>query len=198
MSHFAEIDDNNTVLRVVVVSDTDTTDTDGVEVESIGAQFCTDLLGGTWIQTSYNRNMRTRYAGIGCTYDEARDVFISVQPFPSWVLDDATTEWVPPVPMIDGYLWDEDTVAWVQPDSPYPSWVWSDEIRVWEPPTPNTNAGYVWDEDTTSWVQPDSPYPSWVWDADGGRWEAPTPYPGYEDGPLYEWDEDTTSWVEVP
>jgi hypothetical protein len=160
MSHFAEIDDNNIVLRVIVVSDTDTADTDGVEIESIGAQFCTDLMGGTWIQTSYNGNLRSRYAGIGFTYDEARDAFISPQPFPSWVLDDATTEWVSPVPMIDGYGWDEDTVAWVQPDAPFPSWVWTDNR--WQPPIPYpgvlTEDGpqapvYDWDEDTTSWVE---------------------------------------------
>jgi len=116
MAHFAEIDANNIVLRVTVVYDKDTADADGVEKESIGAEFCNKLLGGTWKQTSYNGRIRKNYAGIGWTYDATRDAFIPPQPFPSWVLNEYTCLWDAPVPFpTDGqrYNWDEATTSWV-------------------------------------------------------------------------------------
>lgn len=115
MAHFAELDENNIVLRVIVVNTKDNSTADGVEKESIGQAFCERLFGGRWLQTSYNNNIRKRYAGIGYTYNEALDVFIAPQPYPSWSLDNETTEWVPPVPMPTDdklYLWDEPTVNW--------------------------------------------------------------------------------------
>ena len=119
MAHFAEVNESNIVLRVIVVADSDTADEDGVEVDSIGEAFCTDLIGGTWKRTSYNGNYRTRYAGIGYTYDDARDVFISPQPFPSWTLNEDTTGWDPPVPRPDGRsYWDEATTSWVEVEVP--------------------------------------------------------------------------------
>lgn len=117
MAHFAEIDANNIVLRVIVVGNKDTSDANGVEKEHIGAAFCESLLGGTWKQTSYNANMRKNYAGIGYTFDAARDAFIPPKPFPSWVLNESTCQWQAPVPMpSDGkmYGWDEGTVSWVE------------------------------------------------------------------------------------
>lgn len=116
MAHFVELDANNVVLRGIVVNNSETVDANGVEVESIGVAFCERLLGGTWKQTSYNGNIRKRYAGIGYTYDTGRDAFITPQPYPSWVLDEKT-DWQAPVPMpIDGkmYSWDEKTLAWVE------------------------------------------------------------------------------------
>ena len=65
MAHFAELDSNNVVLRVIVVDNKDTADAAGVEKEHIGAAFCERLLGGRWVQTSYNGNKRKNYAGIG-------------------------------------------------------------------------------------------------------------------------------------
>jgi hypothetical protein len=122
MAHFAELDENNIVLRVIVVDNENTADADGNEVESIGQQFCTDLLGGTWVQTSYNHNQRVRYATKGDTYDAGLDVFYGPQPFPSWILDASVLTWVAPVaypaPGEDGitgvYNWDEDTTSWVE------------------------------------------------------------------------------------
>ena len=117
MSHFAEIDDDGTVLRVIVVANADTADETGAEVESIGQQFCGDLLGGTWVQTSYNHNIRYRYAGAGYTYDSDLDAFITPQPYPSWTLNEDTTDWEAPVPYPDDgtpYDWDEDTTSWVE------------------------------------------------------------------------------------
>jgi hypothetical protein len=114
MAHFAELDDNNVVKRVIVVATKDNSDANGVEKESIGKAFCERLFGGNWVQTSYNGNIRKRYAGIGYTYDIARDAFIAPQPFPSWTLDE-NTDWQAPVPTPnDGkmYSWDEATQSW--------------------------------------------------------------------------------------
>jgi hypothetical protein len=119
MAHFAELGENNTVLRVIVVDNKDTSDENGQEVEAVGAAFCRNLLGGTWKQTSYNANFRKNYAGIGYTYDSERDAFIPPRPFASWILNETTCQWEPPVPMPnDGnqYTWNEDTASWDQFD----------------------------------------------------------------------------------
>lgn len=116
MAHFAEIDGNGVVQRVIVVGNKDTSDANGVEKESIGQAFCERLFGGNWVQTSYNGNFRKRYAGIGYKYDAALDAFIAPQPYPSWTLD-ANADWQAPVPMpTDGkmYAWDEAAQAWVE------------------------------------------------------------------------------------
>ena len=113
MAHFAEIV-SGVVARVIVVSNADTA-SNGVEDGAIGAAFCHALLGGAWVQTSYNGNMRKNYAGIGYTYDTLRDAFIAPKPFASWVLDEATCRWSAPVAMpSEGvWMWDEATVSWV-------------------------------------------------------------------------------------
>lgn len=117
MAHFAQLDANNVVLQVIVVNNADTADENGVEQESIGIAFCENLLGGTWIQTSYNANMRKNYAGIGFTYQADIDAFVPPQPYPSWVLNPDTAQWEAPVPYPnDGkyYVWDESTLSWVE------------------------------------------------------------------------------------
>lgn len=119
MAHFAEIDENNVVLRVIVVDNRDTSTPDGTEVESIGIAFCQRLFGGNWKQTSYNNNFRKRYAGIGYTYNENLDAFVPPQPFPSWTLNNTTADWDPPVPYpSDGqsYYWVESTLSWERSD----------------------------------------------------------------------------------
>jgi hypothetical protein len=80
MAHFAELDSNNKVIRVVVIANRDTSDASGVEKESIGIAHCQKLFGGKWIQTSYNGNFRGCYAGIGMKYDETTDTFIADTP----------------------------------------------------------------------------------------------------------------------
>ncbi len=115
MAHFAELGENNTVLRVIVVDNKDTMNTNGVEVEEIGAAFCRNLLGGTWKQTSYNGNFRKNYAGFGFTYDSQRDAFIPPKPFDSWTLNETTCRWDAPVAYpSDGklYTWNEETTTW--------------------------------------------------------------------------------------
>jgi hypothetical protein len=115
MAHFAELDDNGVVLRVIVVDNKDTADANGVEKEYIGTAFCERLLGGTWKQTSYNGKFRKNYAGIGYTYDVDRDAFIPPKPYASWVLNESTCLWDPPTPMPDDGVkryWDEATTSW--------------------------------------------------------------------------------------
>lgn len=116
MAHFAQIDENNIVLRVIVVSDDNCAGGNYPESEIAGAYFCNKLLGGTWKQTSYNNNFRKRYAGIGYTFDAENDMFIAPQPYPSWTLD-SEGDWQPPVSMPDDgkpYQWDEETKNWIE------------------------------------------------------------------------------------
>jgi hypothetical protein len=125
MAHFVELDENNIVTRAIVVSNEDTHDVNGIENEELGVAYCRRLfgLGTNWKQTSYNGNIRVRYAGIGYTYDAGLDAFISPKPYPSWILDPTTTEWKAPVPMPEVtpeefaagyyYTWDEDNQNWL-------------------------------------------------------------------------------------
>jgi hypothetical protein len=116
MAHFAQLE-NNIVTKVIVVNNTDTSNKEGVEIEQIGIDFCSNLLGGTWIQTSYNGKIRKNYAGIGYKYDPILDAFIAPQPYPSWVLDESTAQWNSPVLYpTDGkmYSWDEVTQNWLE------------------------------------------------------------------------------------
>ncbi len=96
MAHYAKLDENNVVIQVIVVDNKDTADASGVEKEYIGAAYCERLLGGTWKQTSYNGNFRKNYAGLGYTYDAARDAFIPPRPSDDATLDEATCQWIVP------------------------------------------------------------------------------------------------------
>ena len=115
MAHFAELDENNIVTRVIVVHNNELVDTSGNESEAKGVEFCSTLFGHTnWVQTSYNNNMRKQFAGIGYTYDSDSNVFVAPQPYPSWSLDD-NSDWQPPTPMPEDdnmYSWNEDTQSW--------------------------------------------------------------------------------------
>jgi hypothetical protein len=87
MSHWAEIDETSTVLRVLVG---DNNDPAGDE----GYQWLIDNLGGTWVKTSYNANIRKNYAGVGFIYDPVRDAFIAPKPEEgNWVLNEDTCKW---------------------------------------------------------------------------------------------------------
>lgn len=119
MAHFAEIGLDNIVRQVIVVHNNELLDEQGVEQESKGKQFCQNLLGGTWVQTSYNASIRKNFAAVGFTYDQTLDAFIPPQPYPSWILDTDTCWWQPPVPVPEHtegvfYNWDESTQSWVQ------------------------------------------------------------------------------------
>jgi len=121
MAHFAEIDENNIVTRVLVVGD---------DQEDRGQEFLADDLGlgGTWLKTSYNTqagihtlggtSFRKNYAGIGYSYDETLDAFIPPKPFASWLLNEETCQWNAPVemPVEEGkfFTWDEETTSWIE------------------------------------------------------------------------------------
>lgn len=77
MAYFAQVDSSNVVQRVISVNDAECLDQYGNENEAIGALFCHDLLGGTWLQTSFNARIRGKFAGIGDIYDPATDTFNS-------------------------------------------------------------------------------------------------------------------------
>ena len=116
MAHFAKLDENNLVIQVIVVHNNELL-IDGVESEAKGIEFCQTLLGGNWIQTSYNATFRKNYAGIGYTYDATRDAFIPPQPFASWTLNEDTCLWEAPTPYPQDdkrYAWDEPTLSWVE------------------------------------------------------------------------------------
>jgi hypothetical protein len=114
MAHFAELDADNIVVRVLVVPN---------EQENRGHDYlATDLgLGGTWVQTSYNATIRKNYAGIGYTFDSGRDAFIPPKPYASWTLNEDTCNWEAPVAYPDDekmYTWDEATTSWVEVEVP--------------------------------------------------------------------------------
>jgi hypothetical protein len=113
VAHFAEINEDNIVVQVILIANEDCLD-NGIESEEVGISFCSSLLGGRWIQTSYNATFRKNYAGIGFKYDPTRDAFIPPQPFPSWLLSEDTCQWSPPVERpLDGlWVWDEELLNW--------------------------------------------------------------------------------------
>ena len=104
MSHFAEINSDSIVQRVIVAEQ------NFINSGAVGDSF-------NWVQTSYNGNFRKNYAGTGYTYDKSKDAFIAPQPYPSWTLVEATCQWEAPTAYPDDYkmyTWDEDTTAWVE------------------------------------------------------------------------------------
>lgn len=116
MAHFAEIGLNNVIQRVIAVNNNELLDENGVESEQKGTDFCRNLLGGTWVQTSYNGTFRKNFAGAGYTYDSGRDAFIPPKPFDSWVLNEDTCQWQAPISYPDDgniYTWNEATTGWV-------------------------------------------------------------------------------------
>jgi hypothetical protein len=105
MSHWAEIDEDNIVVRVLV----------GNNSEPDEGEAFMNSLGGTWVKTSYNGNIRKNFAGIGYEYRSEIDAFVPPQPFPSWTLNEDTAQWESPVPYPeDGimYQWNEELTDW--------------------------------------------------------------------------------------
>ena len=148
MAHFAELDGNNIVKRVVVVGNDVETAAGPLgnnDMHVDGETWCQNFFkGGTWKQTSYNHNFRKQYAGKGYTFDSAKDKFISPQPFHSWTIDE-NDDWQPPVtrPTVVEYgdpaklyiiSWDEDNLQWIAKDQ--------------EDPVNNFN----WDASALAWV----------------------------------------------
>ena len=98
MAHFARLDENNVVVEVIVVANEDVLDANGNESEDVGAAFCSSLIPGNWVQTSYNHRIKKNYAGVGYTYDETRGAFI------------------PPMPTVEGaeFVLDENSCRWIR------------------------------------------------------------------------------------
>jgi hypothetical protein len=120
MAHFAKIGLNGKVIEVLSVHNNELLDSNGIEQEVNGIDFLTKLTGyPVWVQTSYNNNIRKNFAGIGMTYDEERDAFISKKPYNSWVLNEDTCIWEAPVSMPTAeleenqyYSWNESIINW--------------------------------------------------------------------------------------
>ena len=129
MAHFAKLNEENIVTQVIVINNSDITNSRGREEEAIGIKYCQKLLGEstTWKQTSYNNNFRGNYAGIGHTYMTnvatlgvaSTDIFINPQPYASWSIGVSTANWFAPIsgpPALTSaeeaankfYIWDED------------------------------------------------------------------------------------------
>ena len=122
MAHFAELDENNIVLRVVVISNDEILDESGRESEALGVARCRELFGENtnWVQTSYNANFRKNYACVGEPYVPEDDAFMEVKPFDSWVLNKETYRYEAPVPTPDPseyegsvLYWDEENKRWL-------------------------------------------------------------------------------------
>jgi hypothetical protein len=144
MAHFAELDINNIVIRVLRACDQDIT-THGGELSEEAANYFGTYTpfsenGVKWVQTSYNNNFRKQYAGIGCTFDSTKNKFISPQPFASWSLD-SNDDWQSPVayPSVTTYgdnvkyfiTWDESNLRWIGKDDQNNTFTWSPQTSSW-------------------------------------------------------------------
>lgn len=136
MAHYAKAENNSLVEQVLVVNNEDTFDSNGQESEIVGNTFLNNLLGGNsqWLKTSYNtrggihyqsdnntpsedqsKAFRKNFAQIGYTYDEQRDAFIPPKPYPSWILDEFSCLWNPPISYPNdnqNYYWNENDLTW--------------------------------------------------------------------------------------
>ena len=169
MAHFAELDSNNKVLRVLTACNQDIANNGGELSEQAANYFGTytpfSENGVKWVQTSYNNNFRKQYAGTGYIYDSVKNKFIAPQPYPSWSLN-ANDDWQAPIQNpsnnLKYYIWNEEEQKWILKNNiaqPYPSWS-LDSNDDWQPPfsKPNNDKEYVWDEEvyqtdnTKGWV----------------------------------------------
>ncbi len=129
MAHFAQLDENNVVINVIVVKNNELLDENGQESEIKGVAFCQSIFGANtrWVQTSYNHNFRKKFAGIDDIYIQANDIFVGPAPYPSWTLQGDPPLWTPPVPFPEdvrfaptldnipiNYSWDETTQSWIK------------------------------------------------------------------------------------
>jgi len=130
MAYFAKLGTENIVEQVISINNSVITDNNGIEQEQLGVDFINQLYNtnDTWKKTSYNTNsgvhsngetpFRKNYAGIGYTYDQNRDAFISPKPFNSWILNEFTCIWNAPIAYpVDSninnkYKWNEEILNW--------------------------------------------------------------------------------------
>jgi len=117
MAHYAELNENNEVIYVAYMDNETITDENGNEIEQLGIDHLHFHHGPErrWVRTSYGGNFRGKYAGQGDIYREDLDMFISPQPYPSWILNETTGQWEPPIPYPNdenNYTWNEDIQNW--------------------------------------------------------------------------------------
>lgn len=119
MANFAELNENNEVVNIIVVDNNVLLDENENEVEQIGIDFLYTLFGSEkrFVQTSISGKIRKRLANIGMLYNETIDAFIDIQPYPSWTLDPELAIWIPPTPKpgepyVYDHIWDEETLSW--------------------------------------------------------------------------------------
>lgn len=184
MAHFAQIDENNIVLQVIVVNNNTINNLQFPESEPIGIEFCRSLYGQdtNWLQTSYNSTFRKRFAASGYTYNAQGDAFVKPKPslFDYFVLD-SNYEWVPPVPMPDD------------------NWVFGwGKFEIDENGNMIDLTKVMLDQGITDpnllWSRVPQPYPSWTPSSNRIYWVPPVQCP--IDDKAYKWDEDTQSWIE--
>ena len=147
MAHFAELNSDNIVIKVVVIDNKNCLDDDGNESESVGISFCRSLYGNdtNWAQTSYNSSFRGKYAGIGMTYIENAStlgvantsIFVETRPGIHWTLNPDIPEWDPPIPKPEitleqenanyGYVWSDEQytnyISGIDTSSEHPGWI---------------------------------------------------------------------------
>ena len=154
MAHFAELDGDNKVIRVIVVANEVTTP-DGVnENEQLGIDFLNKLYpeSGKWVQTSYNWNFRKRLAGKNFTYNEEADVFICPRGYDSWVLNPETHDWEAPIPRPADdpnwtkYLWNEISGTWKHPSE-------AKAEGSYRGSNPDATGDWIWNEELYKWVK---------------------------------------------
>jgi hypothetical protein len=121
MAYFAKLGTGNIVENVISINNTVITDVNGIEQEQLGVDFINKLYNtrDVWKQTSYNNNIRKNYAGVGYTYDQARDAFIPPRTYNSWILNENTCRWEAPVNKPTEqleenqyYSWNESIINW--------------------------------------------------------------------------------------
>jgi len=211
MAHYAQIDKNNIVINVTVISDDFT--------EAI--EWLTDSFGPTWIVTSYNTRgnvhynpetgepddgtpVHYNYASIGYLWDSENQAFYSPIPtYPSWVLDKSTYTWVPPVPKPTDWpnaIWNEPTVCWAKNPAPFFSWSYDVTTEKWNPPLPMP-AGIkaIWSEAKQAWIVIPPPYPSWTYNEYLNAWIPPEEAPSStKDNPWdWSWDDVAQKWYPI-
>lgn len=149
MAHFAKLDENNIVTKVVVIGNDVPTSNGPLgenDMHIDGETYCNRLFGGKWKQTSYNASFRKKYAGVGNVYDEELDIFRGQQPYPSWTLN-STGEWQAPIAFPSIIL--EETG-----DENYPKHVyqisWNESNQRWES-TNYAGNSVIWDPNSSSW-----------------------------------------------
>ena len=143
MAHFAELDSNSVVIRVVVISNNDVNANGGdlsAEAETFVGTLIPFIDGVAWKQTSYNNNFRKQYARIGGKYDTVRDNFLDPQPYSSWALD-GNDDWQAPITRPNVIIpdWDEDNLRWTG-------------IAATDA-NPSVKVNYRWDASNLEWIE---------------------------------------------